>query len=322
MFNLQICACINKKQSFSNTKIAGIEKGMVIYMNLRRDGSEIFQYSYEGFSAYVKKGVLSHYPNYMSDSHWHPDIEFIIPVSGAMRYNINGTLITLNSGEGVFINSQQMHFAFSEDESECEYICVLLHPILLCTAPMIEQTCVTPILTDDSLSFVKLRPDIEWENQILSDVKEMYRIHELPTAGLHIQCLFFHLWSILFENAVKSHNDKKPSDTKLSILKEMIAYMKGNYAKKITLTDIAASGNVSKSTALVIFRKYINDTPMNYLIGYRINQGVKLLDTTNMPISEIALDVGFSGVSYFTETFRKHYGITPSVYKNRSHNKI
>jgi len=46
-----------------------------------------------------------------------------------------------------------------------------------------------------------------------------------------------------------------------------------------------------------------------------LNQSTKLLCNTDKSISDIAFDVGFHGASYYSETFRKWFGISPTKYK-------
>ncbi len=96
-----------------------------------------------------------------------------------------------------------------------------------------------------------------------------------------------------------------------------LEFIQKNNANKITLDEIAKSGNVSKSTCLVIFKKYLQDTPANYLISYRLKNATNLLQKSDLTITEIAFNVGFSGASYFSETFKKIYGCSPSEYKEK-----
>ena len=62
------------------------------------------------YPIYIRHSCLSSYPGYAAPPHWHDDIEFIIILKGGMTYNVNGKLIDLASGEGIFVNSRQMHF--------------------------------------------------------------------------------------------------------------------------------------------------------------------------------------------------------------------
>ena len=95
----------------------------------------------------------------------------------------------------------------------------------------------------------------------------------------------------------------------------MISYIETHHREKITLSQISAAGNAGKTTCCTIFQKYVNQTPMSYLTNYRLQKSVELLHQTDMTVTEIAYESGFSGASYFTETFKKVYGCTPTGYR-------
>ncbi len=286
----------------------------MVQVDVRGDGSEKVKYDYDGYYAYIRRGLLSYYPNYAADSHWHDDLEFISVLSGSMDYNVNGEIIHLEAGQGIIVNARQIHYGFSAEHKDCEFYCVLLHPMLLCTSQLTEHDFVSPLLSDCSLPYILLDKKTEWQGAILSDIEAIYLCRDKKNAPLYIQNAFYHIWILLTENAVKVRRRGK-QDRNLSVLKDMLSFIQKNYAVKVTLDDIAASGNVSKSTCLVIFKKYLKDTPTNYLIGYRLKQAIKLLKADELTVTEIAFEVGFGGVSYFAETFRKNYGCSPSEYK-------
>ncbi len=281
---------------------------------LRVDGSEKVKYDYDDFRSYIRKSMLSVWPNYSADSHWHDDLEFISVLSGYMDYNVNGEIIRINEGQGIIVNSRQLHYGFSKEQKECEYICILLHPMLLCTTQHIDREFVSPILTDDSIPYIFLDEKTKWQGDILSALSEMCDNKQKASAPLLIQSIFNRIWFLIIENAVKMKRTKT-KDRNLSVLKDMLLFIQKNYKEKITLSDIAKSGNVSKSTCLVIFKKYLQDTPGNYLIVYRLKNAMKMLKESNLSVTEIALDVGFGGASYFAETFKKYYGFTPGEYR-------
>ncbi len=289
----------------------------MVQVDVRGDGSEKVKYDYDGYYAYIRRGLLSNYPNFAADSHWHDDLEFISILSGSMDYKVNGEPVHLEAGQGIMVNARQLHYGFSESHTECEFYCVLLHPMLLCVSQQIDREFVSPILADTSLPYVLLDSRTEWQRLILADIERIYQAKELPTAPLVIQNTFYHIWTLLSENAIKVRSVKK-QDRNLSVLKDMLSFIQKHYTGRISLEEIARSGNVSKSTCLMIFKKYLQDTPTNYLIGYRLKQAVKLLTGGEaLSITEIALEVGFGGVSYFAETFRKHYGCSPSELRGK-----
>lgn len=286
-----------------------------INIDLNPNRSENVHYNFSDYFAYIKKGILSQYPNYSSLSHWHDDVEFIYILSGEMKYNINGNIISFHKDEGIFVNARQLHYGFSEKHIECEFICVLLHPLLLCSTQQIEQKFIIPVLSNSSFSYFILHKEIDWENNILNAVKQIYNCLNENTFQLQVQSLFNKIWIELYNHIPKEKQKSNKISHQLSSTKDMIIYIQKNYKEKITLDDIAIAGAVCKSKCCSLFHKYLNQTPINYLIKYRLQKSIELMSISDMNITEISYDVGFSGTSYFTETFHKHFGCNPSQYR-------
>ncbi len=54
---------------------------------------------------------------------------------------------------------------------------------------------------------------------------------------------------------------------------------------------------------------------MTYLTRYRLQRAQHLLDTTDLPITEIAAETGFAEISHFTHTFKRETGVSPHAYR-------
>lgn len=286
-------------------------------VDINSDRSENVKYDYPDFPIYVRRALLSAYPNYAADSHWHDDIELMLILSGKMLYNINGDIVILNAGEGILVNTRQLHYGFSDDMTECDFICILFHPIILCTAKSFESEFVEPIL-HSGMSYVHLSPKVEWQNTILRHIQNIYEYKDEREAPLYTQGYLCFLWSQILSHADIDRKEKFAADTRLSTLKAMMDYIHLHYSEKITLDDIARIGNVSKRTCGTVFLQYLNKTPMEFLIDYRLRKAIELLKITDKTIIEISLAVGFSGASYFAETFRKSFGISPTQYRKKA----
>ena len=111
------------------------------------DRSERVKYNLSDYLIYVNKNSLSDVSDCAVTAHWHDEIELIAILYGNMKYNVNGESFTLSAGEGVFVNSRQLHYSFSVF-SKCEYICVLLHPLSLCATHYIESTYIRPVICE------------------------------------------------------------------------------------------------------------------------------------------------------------------------------
>lgn len=288
------------------------------FSNIKIDRSERVLYDRAEHPVYIRKGWLSAYPNFAAESHWHDDIELILILSGEMQYNINGEIITLKEGEGVFVNARQLHFGYSESKRECEFICVLLHPVLLCSSRTVEQNYISPLLFDQHIPFCHLKDNIGWQHDMLSSIREIYEARNDTLSELKIQRAFLDIWIALCENVISVQKKELVSNHHLSVLKDMISFINENYGEKLSLASIATSGKVGKTGCCTIFKRYINKTPNEYLTELRLRKSMELLKNTDMTILEISYAVGFSGASYFTETFRKFYGCTPGEYRRKT----
>ena len=286
----------------------------MISINLKDDQSEIVHYTFNDYPIYVRKSLLSSYHNFEAPVHWHSDIELITVLKGKMNYYINGEIITIRQGEGVFINSRQLHYGFSKIKEECEFICILIHPLMLCIIQTLEEKYVIPLLEDETRTYIKLSAQIRWQKDVLGLILDMYHEKDSETAPLTVTASFLKIWSLIYERSEISVPPKKNNDD-LIILKNMIGYIQKFYCQKITLNDIAKAGAVGQSKCCKLFAKYAGTTPNNYLNQYRLHQSFWYLKNTDMTITEIAQTVGFSGSSYYAEIFRKWCDKSPSEYR-------
>lgn len=293
-----------------------MKKPCVNFIDFNHDRSEKIKYTYPELPFYFHKGRFSLYPDYAMEEHWHDEAELVISLSGHMTYNVNGQLVKIREGEGIFINSRRLHSAFSAERTECRYIVILFHPMILCTAKQLEQELVLPVL-DSSLDFIHLKQNVTWENEIIRYVHLIAEKSDENVAVLSAIGSLHFIWSEIVQ-----HTDFNPitvkNDTQLSILKTMISYVHAHYSEKITLTEIAKSGCVSKRTCGNLFLKYAHKTPIAFLNDYRLRKSIELMQNTDMTILEISLACGFSGASYYAECFRRSFGKNPTEYrKNR-----
>lgn len=290
---------------------------MSVIIELKSDRSENVPYNFPEFPVCIRRAVLSNYPNYTAVSHWHDDVEFIAVVSGEMQYNINGETVRLAAGDGIFVNSGQLHYGSSKEHKECRFICVLLHPKLLCLTEGVEQSYVTPVIDNGGYPYQLLRRESAWECTILEAVVQMYEALVQPAPQLMIQSLFCRVWGILYEHAPK-RRDESGQGRQLFVLREMVGFIQMNYREKISLADIAAAGNMCKSKCGTLFRRYTGKTPIQYLTDYRLKKSIDLMNTSELSIAEVGYEVGFSGASYFSETFRRQFGYSPREYREHT----
>jgi AraC family transcriptional regulator len=85
--------------------------------------------------------------------------------------------------------------------------------------------------------------------------------------------------------------------------------------ENLTLTELAASVGLSPFHFLRAFKATVGATPHGYQIQLRLDRVRTLLETTDLPVAEIAAQVGYDDPSYLARLFRKHLGTTPAAYR-------
>lgn len=95
-------------------------------------------------------------------------------------------------------------------------------------------------------------------------------------------------------------------------IEKILSYINSNYAKDLTLEDLAKKSGYSKSRFSHIFSEVIGTTPIKYQNDIRLKNALELITSTNMPISDISFACGFKDPLYFSRIFKKKYEISPN----------
>ena len=86
----------------------------------------------------------------------------------------------------------------------------------------------------------------------------------------------------------------------------------------MTISELATLSGQSLSSFKRDFQKNYNDSPANYIRIKRLDEAQKLLRISTLSITEICYEVGFNDLSHFSKVFKKHTGISPAEYRDRS----
>ncbi|MGN0467071.1 MAG: helix-turn-helix transcriptional regulator [Lachnospiraceae bacterium] len=93
------------------------------------------------------------------------------------------------------------------------------------------------------------------------------------------------------------------------------SYMNRNYTEELQVEDLANMCKLSKNYFISSFKKVMGETPYSYLTKLRISKAKVLLETTDLPIQEIASSCGFQKSNTFTSLFKSVTSKTPSEYR-------
>lgn len=98
-------------------------------------------------------------------------------------------------------------------------------------------------------------------------------------------------------------------------VKTAIKYIQDNYAKDISIADVAAFLSLDRKYFSRIFKEHLQVSPNAYIMGYRMMKACELLDNTTLCINEIAQQVGYENPFSFSRAFKSIKNMSPDVYR-------
>ncbi len=102
-------------------------------------------------------------------------------------------------------------------------------------------------------------------------------------------------------------------------IKAPVDYIRQNYQHSFTVEELAEVANLSVSALERRFKKHLAKTPKQFINEVRLENARKLLIETNMPISQVGDETGFSDHSYLSKQFRLFFGELPSDFRRNYH---
>ncbi len=131
---------------------------------------------------------------------------------------------------------------------------------------------------------------------------------------LKILSLFYDIMYryIVTNNSIDTKKISSPLSSHLDLA---IEYIKCYYHRNISVSEIAQYLGIRREYFCMLFKKQFEISPVQFLKNYRLKVSSTLLITSHESIVEIAYRVGYSDYNYYSNSFRKLYGISPSQYR-------
>lgn len=163
---------------------------------------------------------------------------------------------------------------------------------------------------------------ISRENELLLQGEIFKREEELlqfENRQMKIQNTLQKLQISVLEDRVFTKNESpRPNhkqNRKILIVRRAEEMIRRYYAQSLSVEDVAKAVYLSPNYFSSIFKEITRTTFTNFLNEVRIDEGKRLLTTTDMPIKEIVPLVGFNDYDYFNKVFKRIAGLTPAAYR-------
>ena len=100
-------------------------------------------------------------------------------------------------------------------------------------------------------------------------------------------------------------------------LKRVLSYLSEHDLSSLTLKDCAEALGFNETYLSGLFKRQTGTTFHQYVLKLRLNQAEQLLENTNLSISAVSVQSGFSSVKTFHRVFHEQYGVTPGQYRDQ-----
>lgn len=252
------------------------------------------------------------HPRYEMPFHWHMESELILVLRGVFRLALNGEPVSIAEGESAFIPAEAVHGGSPQD---CVYECLVfdmdrfLQESALCRGSCEAVAAAEPGMTHH---FSAGSGAGELIRAMFRAMREKQPGYELTTAGLLWQFMGLVLRERLYAPATE---EAARRSRRVGQIKEALRRIRADYAKPLTLGELAAETGMVPRYFCRVFREVTGRTPIDYLNYYRVERAAELLCDSPESVTEIALSCGFDDPGYFTRTFRRYKGCTASGFR-------
>lgn len=121
---------------------------------------------------------------------------------------------------------------------------------------------------------------------------------------------------VLEDNIEMKKNDVEKPKCLNKALEPALKYIEENYGEQVLLEDVASVSNLSPYYFSKLFKKEMGMNFTTYVTKYKIEKAKWRLRNTDIPIVNIASELGYYECGYFTKVFKKIEGITPTEYRS------
>jgi len=221
-------------------------------------------------------------------------------LNGKGKYYVNNKCYELKKGEGFLIFPGDSTYYKADKEEPWEYCWISFDGY---DAGTILKNCG---VSKENLTF-KDNSNGSFKDNILALIHnyDVNSNNEYALLGQLYLCFssIYDLAGLKEKNTCESYADKA------------LDYIYNNFSYDIKISDIAKYVGIDRTYLYKIFIEEYNISPQQYLISFRLNTAVNLLETTKMNITEISYSCGFRDTPTFYKHFKKQFGTTPVQYR-------
>ena len=249
--------------------------------------------------------------------HWHDEFEIIYVRSGFLTVSISGESYIGKTGEAFVVSPGNLHLMGSQSGTVDYYTFLFpLKYISFRTDDMLDEKLLEPL----NSGHLMICPRVNDTAKELCE--QLIKIYEAKndeseskiTTQVRTKIILLQFILEMWERGFVIENDKSGRNT---IEKEMISYIQQNFMEKISLKEFSEQFHLSEKYISRYFKEHFHITLSQYVTYLRLEHAKQLLQDTDIPVTDVAMQSGYQNVSYFIRSFKKTYGVSPLKYRKK-----
>jgi AraC-like DNA-binding protein len=260
-------------------------------------------------------------PTFATDFHFHSECQLAYIVSGSGTRIIGNSIEPYEEGDLTFIGSNVPHVWYSKNNEETTAensvsIALYINPDNLVSnlSSLTDVQVITQFFKDSERGLKIIGAK---KKQIIPILMEM-----LHQKDFDLFVSFMKICQHLVNDAdTQWLNEnvalKTFANTNNARVMKLMDFIQANFRSEISLEQVASIADMQLHSFCRYFKNLTHRTFSVYLSEIRVDFACKLLRQSDMPVSQIALEAGFSNMSYFNRCFKKQHGVTPRDFRNK-----
>lgn len=265
-----------------------------------------------------KGNIPAFFPSY--PLHWHDEMELIYISGGQGMITIQSHSYLVKTDDMIIVPPQMIHSIEQYADSQMAYFNILFQFSLLHYS--VNDACYEkyfkPLYCHTRLPSLYLNVETELNRLMRPHIMYLIENRKKCDAGdeLMVKSNLFAIMHYINQYSTPASGAELSLKNNYDKLKNLLVYIQSNYNRSITVRDAAAICGFSPSHFMKLFKELTGKSFSQYVIDYRLEIAARQLIETTDKIIDLAENVGFHNVSYFTRAFHSKYGETPSAYRN------
>ena len=253
--------------------------------------------------------------------HWHDEFEIIYVRSGFLTVSISGESYIGKTGEAFVVSPGNLHLMGSQSGTVDYYTFLFpLKYISFRTDDMLDEKLLEPLNSGHLMICPRVKDTAKELCEQLIEIYMAKKEESESKIATQVRTKIILLQFILemWKKGFVIENDTSGRNT---VEKEMVSYIQQNFTGKISLREFGEQFHLSEKYISRYFKEHFHITLSQYVTYLRLEHAKQLLQDTDIPITDVAMQSGYQNVSYFIRSFQKAYAVSPLKYRKNNYSR-